>query len=69
MVTKLMAQIFPTMIRSHEFNCLANMILHFILELFELFKGFCLVPHQTGIAISTQVIGKGNKVLKSTSHG
>jgi hypothetical protein len=45
------------------------MILHFILELFELFKGFCLVPHQIDIAVSTQVIDKGNKVLKATSCG
>jgi hypothetical protein len=45
------------------------MILHFILELFELFKGFCLVPHQIDIAVSTQVTGKDNKVLKATSCG
>ena len=43
------------------------MILHFILELFELFKGFCLVPNQIDIAVSTLVIYKGNKVLKDTS--
>jgi hypothetical protein len=69
MVTKLMAQIFSTTIQSQEFNCLASMILHFILELFELFKGFCLVPCQIDIAVSTQVIGKGNKALKATFCG
>jgi len=45
------------------------MILHFILELFELFKGFCLVSHQIDIAVPTQVIGKVNKVVKASSHG
>jgi hypothetical protein len=41
------------------------MILHFILKLFELFKEFCFVPHEIDIVVSTQVIGKGNKVLKA----
>ena len=55
-----MAQIFSTTIRSQEFNYLAGMILYFILEFFEPFKRFYLIPHQIDIAISAQVISKGN---------
>jgi hypothetical protein len=43
------------------------MILYFILELLEPFKGFCLIPHQIDIAIFTLVISKSNKVLKTAS--
>src|SRR6266540_478923 len=67
MITKLLAQIFTSTIRSQKFNCLAQMILYFILKFFELFKGFRFMSHQVYITISTEVISEGNEVLKPIS--
>ncbi|MGR6756263.1 hypothetical protein ACU6QO_00270, partial [Aeromonas veronii] len=45
MITKVTAQICTSTVWSQKFSWLAYMILYFILELLELFKGFRLVPH------------------------
>jgi hypothetical protein len=38
MITEFKAQIFTSMIGSQKFNCLAQLVLYFILKFFELFK-------------------------------
>src|SRR3954462_5653630 len=66
MVIKLMAHVLASSVRPKKLYFLAELILCFILEFFELFKGFRLMFHQVDISIPTQIISKGNEVLITT---
>ena len=53
------------------FYTFAKLVLHFILELFELFKGLRFMPHQIDVAIfaaiSAEVIRESYEVAITTS--
>src|SRR4051812_22602279 len=63
MVIKLMAHVLTSSVRLKKLYFLSKLILCFILEFFELFKGFRLMFHQIDISIPTQIISEGNEVL------
>src|SRR3954463_9022531 len=67
MVIKLMAHVLASSVRPKKLYFLAELILCFILEFFELFKGFLLMFHQIDISIPTQIISEGNEVLITNS--
>ena len=67
MVIKFLAQIFATSIRSKCLDCLAKLILYFLLKRFEHFKLFRFMSHQVDITISAEVISKCNEVLVTSS--
>ena len=62
MKTKLVTQIFSSMIRSYKLYFLVTMIFHFTLKFFELFKCCRLMFHQVDIPISAQIICEGQKI-------
>src|SRR4051812_3119562 len=66
MVIKLMAHVLASSVRTKKLYFLAELILCFILEFFELFKGLRLMFHQVDISIPTQIISEGNEVLITT---
>ena len=60
-------QILTTAIRSQDLDLLVELILHFVLKLFELVKGFRFMSHQEDITVSTEIISERDEVRVSTS--
>src|SRR5512141_2557359 len=64
MKTKLVTQIFFSMIRSQKlFYFLVTTSFYFTLKFFELFKCFRLMFHQVDIPISAQIICEDQKIM------